>query len=75
MAFVKTEIVNCKLASIRRKPWLTIVDDDTIGVKRKGDTIEIDPMSISYDWKDKKFYRTRNPNGWIYSGCVAYKEV
>ena len=73
MAFVKTTIVNCKLASIRRKPWIVFAEDDVVGVKKLGDVIEIDPSSFSYDWKDRKFYKTKDPSGWIHSGCVEYE--
>ena len=70
--FIVTTIANCKTASIRRVPWITIFDHDIVGEKTVGETIEINPNSICYDRTDRKFYRTRNPKGWIHDGVIAY---
>lgn len=82
MAFVKVKIVNCKKASIRRHPWIPLLTKDVVDIKDGvddntnivsiGSTIEIDPTEVCYDWTDRKFYRVKNPKGWIYEGCVDY---
>lgn len=84
MAWVNVHIVNCRTASIRRSPWIPIRETDITGIRagpqigkeqetiKKGSTIEIDPEQVCYDWTDKKFYKVRNPEGWIYEGVVDY---
>ena len=80
MAFTRTKIVNCRRASIRRTPWIPLHSDDIVGIRdgpiensitvKTGDTIEIDSDHICYDWTGRKFYKVRNPKGWIYEGCI-----
>lgn len=84
MAWVKTQIINCRTASIRRTPWIPIRDTDIVGIRagpqfgkkqetiENGSTIEIDPEQVCYDWTDKKFYKVHNPEGWIYEGVIDY---
>lgn len=72
MSFISVKIINCKKASIRKLPYIPEADECIVGEKNKNETIEINPNIISYDWTDKKFYRTRNPKGWILSELVDY---
>lgn len=82
MGYIKAKVVNCKKASIRRHPWIPLHANDIVDIKegtskdtdivKKGTTIMIDPDNVSYDWTDRKFYKVRNPDGWIYEGCVDY---
>ena len=81
MAFRKFKIVNCKKASIRAKPWIPIEENDIVGVKdgieetaetvKGGEFVEVDLDETAYDWTGKKFYKVREPDGWIYSGCIG----
>lgn len=80
MAFTKARIVNCRRASIRKTPWIPLHSEEISGIRDgpvetektvlQGDLIEIDTAQICYDWTDRKFYKVRNPDGWIYEGCV-----
>lgn len=82
MSWIRVPIVNCKSASIRRTPWIPISEDDIVGIRdgpiekesnlivKTGEYIEIDPEQYTYSWTDRKFYKVRNPDGWIYEGCV-----
>lgn len=80
MALRKVQIVNCKSASIRRTPWIPLHAEDIVDIKSSmrnsdskvpsGTTIEIDTDQICYDWTDRKFYKVKNPHGWIYEGCI-----
>ena len=84
MAWIKTQIVNCKTASIRRTPWIPLHDKEIVGIRdgpkfennneliQNGSIIEIDPDQVCYDWTDKKFYKVRNPEGWIRDGVINY---
>ena len=72
MALVQTKIANCRTASIRRTPWIPMLEEDVIGEKKRGEYIQIDTSEICYDWEDRKFYRTRNPKGWIHEGVIEY---
>lgn len=84
MAFKKVKIVNCRRASIRKKPWVPLHSEEIVGIRdgpietentiKLGDTIEIDTDRVSYDWTDRKFYKVRNPDGWIYEGCIDLGE-
>jgi len=80
MSWTRVPIVNCKSASIRRVPWIPLCKDDIVGIRdgpekkidtvNSGDLVEIDVGQFCYDWTDRKFYKVRNPEGWIYEGCV-----
>ncbi len=80
MSWVRVSIANCRKASIRRAPWIPLCDEEIVGIRdgpskifdsvNAGDFIEIDIAEVSYDWKNRKFYKVRNPEGWIYEGCV-----
>ena len=80
MAFKKVTIANCRRASIRRKPWVPIHSEEIVGIRdgpiekdgslKLGESLEIDIEDICYDWTGRKFYKVRNPEGWIYEGCV-----
>ena len=72
MALVETKIANCRTASIRKTPWIPIFDQEVVGEKKRGESIMIDPDRTCYDWQDRKFYRTRNPKGWIHEGVIEY---
>ena len=82
MKFVKTRIVNCKSASIRLAPWDAERDKEIVGIRdgphddsgkvKAGTSIDINPMDICYDWTGRKFYKVRNPDGWIYEGVIDY---
>ena len=72
MALVQTKIANCRTASIRRTPWIPMLEEDVIGEKKRGEYIQIDTSEICYDWGDRKFYRTRHPKGWIHEGVIEY---
>lgn len=84
MALRTVKIVNCKSASIRRKPWIPLYDQEIVGIKRGqrtddttvkiGSSVIIDTDEIQYDWTGRKFYKVTHPKGWIYEGCVDYKE-
>lgn len=86
MAWIKTRINNCKTASIRRTPWIPLCDKEIVGIRdgpilkedsvvKKGDVIEIDLDDYCYDWTDRKFYKVRNPEGWIYEGLINIGDV
>lgn len=80
MSWVRVPIANCKTASIRRTPWIPLRDADISGIRdgptltddnvKLGDYVEVDVEQICYSWTDKKFYKVRNPEGWIYEGCI-----
>lgn len=80
MPWTSTSIVNCRSASIRRTPWIPLRDSEIVGIRdgpiqndltvQKGSTIDVDLEQICYDWTDRKFYKVRNPDGWIYEGCI-----
>ena len=80
MSWTRVPIVNCKKALIRRAPWIPLRDEEIIGIRdgpkqkensvKFGDYIEIDTEKVCYNWTDRKFYKVRNPDGWIYEGCV-----
>ena len=82
MAWTPTRIIGCRVASIRRTPWIPLHDKEIVGIRdgpnsedtsvSNGSIIDIDPEQICYDWTDKKFYKVRNPEGWIYEGVVDY---
>lgn len=84
MALRTVKIVNCKSASIRRKPWIPLHDREIVGIKKGqqiddttvkiGSLVTIDTNEIQYDWTGRKFYKVTRPNGWIYEGCIDYKE-
>lgn len=84
MALRKVKIINCKEASIRRTPWNPLHDKDISGIRKGvsnnsnkvsiGSTIEIDTNEVSYNWQGRKFYKVKNPRGWIYEGCIDYRE-
>ena len=81
MSWTRVRVANCKAASIRRTPWITQHDKDVVGIRdgptktdpitiTSGDSIEIDLNDICYSWTGRKFYKVRNPEGWIYEGCI-----
>lgn len=80
MSWTQASIVNCRSASIRRAPWIPLYDKELVGIRdgpkeveaivKTGDRIEVDVAQICYDWTDRKFYKVRNPEGWIYEGCI-----
>ncbi len=83
MAWIKTQIVNCRTASIRKTPWIPLHKNDIVGIRdgpkyddgllvSSGSIIYIDPEEICYDWTGKKFYKIRNPEGWIHEGVIDY---
>ena len=84
MAWIQTHVVGCRVASIRRTPWIPLHDKEIVGIRdgpkfdsddlvvQNGSVIEIDPEEICYDWTDRKFYKVRNPEGWIYEGVIDY---
>ena len=84
MAWTKTQIVGCRTASIRRMPWIPLRENEISGIRdgprfgsediiiKNGSTVEIDPEQVCYDWTDRKFYKIRDPEGWIYEGVVSY---
>lgn len=74
MEYIIAKIANCRTASIRKFPWLTYLDEEIVAEVPEGDTVEIDPDDICYDWTDRKFYRTKNPSGWIHEGVIEYAE-
>lgn len=84
MALRTVKIVNCRSASIRRKPWIPLHDREIVGIKRGeqldnttvkiGSSVTIDTDEIQYDWTGRKFYKVENPKGWIYEGCIDYVE-
>ena len=65
-------IVNCKKASIRKTPWIPLHEKEIVAEKKFGDSIEIDPSKICYDWKNRKFYKVVNSRGWIHEGVIDY---
>lgn len=80
MSWTRVPITNCKSASIRRAPWIPLCDKEIVGIRdgpeekedtvKLGDHIEIDTDQVCYSWTNRKFYKVRNPEGWIYEGCV-----
>lgn len=84
MALRTVKIINCKSASIRRTPWIPLHDQEIVGIKKGqqiddttvkiGSSVTIDTNEIQYDWTGRKFYKVIRPNGWIYEGCIDYKE-
>lgn len=74
MAYIKTKITNCRTASIRKVPWIPAIDEEIVEELPNGASIDINPDNVTFDWKDRKFYRTKNPKGWIHEGVVEYEE-
>ena len=84
MAIRRVTIVNCKTASIRRKPWDPWHEVEISGVRqgpkesdesvKMGSSIEIDTEDIAYSWSGRKFYKVIRPKGWIYEGVIDYVE-
>lgn len=74
MAYIKTKIANCRTASIRKVPWIPAIDEEIVEELPNGSSIDINPDNVAFDWKDRKFYRTKNPKGWIHEGVVEYEE-
>lgn len=72
MPYVAAKITNCKTASIRKCPWIPYFNEHVVGVISNGDVIDIDVNNVCYDWVDRKYYKTRNPNGWIHDGVVEF---
>ena len=83
MSWVKVKVVKCRSASIRRKPWDPFSENEIVDIrdgpyenatltKRTGDTLEIDPDIVVYSWTDRKYYKVRDPDGWIYEGCIDF---
>jgi hypothetical protein len=83
MAWRKVQIVNCKSASVRQTPWIPLHDKEIVGIRdgpelknndtiKQGDTIDIDPDQFVYSWVDRKYYKTRDPDVWIYEGVVDF---
>lgn len=84
MAWTKAHIVGCRVASIRQMPWIPLRDKEIVGIRdgpkfdnknlqvEQGSVIEVDLDDICYDWTDRKFYRVRDPEGWIYEGVIEY---
>ena len=80
MSWTRVQIANCKSASIRRAPWIPIYDKEIVGIRdgpiqtddivKNGDYIDIDIDQTCYNWVGRKFYKVRNPEGWIYEGCI-----
>lgn len=80
MALRTVRIVNCRSASIRRKPWIPLHDQEIVGFKdnsmkdygavKIGSSVTIDTSEIQYDWTGRKFYKVVKPKGWIYEGCI-----
>lgn len=84
MAWTQTHVIGCRVASIRRTPWIPLHDKEIVGIRdgpkfdadetliNNGESIDIDPDEICYDWTGKKFYKVRNPEGWIHEGVIDY---
>ncbi len=80
MSWTRVSIANCRTASIRQAPWIPLYDTNIVGIRdgptnrsdnlNNGDYIEVDFDQTCYDWKDRKFYKVRNPEGWIYERCI-----
>ena len=80
MAFTQVTIANCRRASIRNTPWIPMRRKEIVGIRdgpiddgntvKHGETIDVDLTDICYDWTGRKFYKVRNPAGWIYEGCI-----
>lgn len=80
MSWTRVPIANCKTALIRRAPWIPLEDEEIVGIRdgpkqkentvKFGDYVEIDTDQICYSWTDRKFYKVKNPDGWIYEGCI-----
>lgn len=70
MAFTHATIDNCKTASIRKRPWIPIFEEEVVGELKRGSKIEVNLNDICYDWQDRKFYRTKKPDGWIHEGVI-----
>ena len=75
MGFHTMKIANCRAASIRKSPWIPDHADDVIEIKKRGEEIEVDQTDICYDWKDRRYFRTRHPKGWICEGVVERGDV
>lgn len=77
MAFEKVKVINCKRAAIRQDPWDIKDSNDsdasfesTAEEVKGGDTIEVDFAVSCYSWIDRRYYKVKKPDGWIYEGCV-----
>lgn len=80
MPFTQVTIANCRRASIRRTPWIPMRRKEIVGIRdgpldktntaELGESIDVDLDDICYDWTGRKFYKVRNPVGWIYEGCI-----
>ena len=66
MAWTQTHVTGCRVASIRRTPWIPLHDKEIVGIRDgpkfdadgisicNKESIEIDPDDICYDWTGKK---------------------
>lgn len=80
MPYTPVTIANCRRASIRRTPWIPMRRKEIVGIRdgpldksntaELGESIDVDLDDICYDWTGRKFYKVRNPVGWIYEGCI-----
>ena len=74
---MRAKIVNCKKASIIKDPSsYDQTDNQLIKSVPNGEVIEIDSTNVSYDLRNRVYYRVYefgSPIGWIYSGAVEAK--
>lgn len=74
MSFRKMKIANCRRASIRKAPWRSYDAHDIIDTKKRGEEVEVNTSEICYSWTDERYFRTRNPRGWIRDGVLDFTE-
>lgn len=71
---VRAKIVNCKKASIIKDPSsYDQTDNKLVKTVLSGDTIETDTTDVSYDLRNRIYYRVYefgSPIGWIFAGAV-----
>ena len=84
MAWTQTHVTGCRVASIRRTPWIPLHDKEIVGIRdgpkfdadetqiNNGESIDIDPDKICYDWTGRKLYKVCNPEGRIHEGVIDY---
>lgn len=56
MTRATAKVVNTKLASIRRDPWIVTAEGTVVKTIAGGSQVTIDTENVVYDYRDVKYY-------------------